>query len=201
MIDDDAVSDTDECDHDSCDEDGDLLYDAQSRSSRRSSYQYQPSYHYQARPPPFPSFPFSSSPEPSPPTSYDSDQNVLLDEDASFFADEKERRSVVKRYRAVRSKAHSENKSAPVRPSFVREADEDELVVGHVDAPLVVENDEEDDNGHGHNKEEEGEEASSEEWTPTCAQAMRRQWQAISLGFRFGVFRAKRRVRNRIFGT
>ncbi|KAG5642924.1 hypothetical protein DXG03_001875 [Asterophora parasitica] len=35
-------------------------------------------------------------------------------------------------------------------------------------------------------------------WTPTCGQALRRQWQALSLSVRFGVFRAQRRVRSRL---
>ena len=39
------------------------------------------------------------------------------------------------------------------------------------------------------------------EWTPTCTQAMRRQWQAVSLRFRFGVFRAQRKVRRRVTGV
>ncbi|KAF8884789.1 hypothetical protein BD779DRAFT_1535348 [Infundibulicybe gibba] len=36
------------------------------------------------------------------------------------------------------------------------------------------------------------------EWTPTCTDSLRRHWQAISLRFRFGLFRAKRRMRNRV---
>ncbi|KAG6868800.1 hypothetical protein C0993_010096 [Termitomyces sp. T159_Od127] len=35
-------------------------------------------------------------------------------------------------------------------------------------------------------------------WTPTCAQALRRQWQAVSLRIRFGVFRAQRRMKSRL---
>ncbi|KAG6896135.1 hypothetical protein C0992_010071 [Termitomyces sp. T32_za158] len=35
-------------------------------------------------------------------------------------------------------------------------------------------------------------------WTPTCAQALRRQWQAVSLRIRFGVFRARRRMKTRL---
>ncbi|KAF8055880.1 hypothetical protein FPV67DRAFT_1457874 [Lyophyllum atratum] len=35
-------------------------------------------------------------------------------------------------------------------------------------------------------------------WTPTCAQALRRQWQAVSLRVRFGVFRAQRRMKTRL---
>ncbi|KAG6864880.1 hypothetical protein C0991_006606 [Blastosporella zonata] len=42
--------------------------------------------------------------------------------------------------------------------------------------------------------------ADHEQWTPTCAQALRRQWQAVSLSIRFGVFRAQRKVRSRLAG-
>ena len=35
-------------------------------------------------------------------------------------------------------------------------------------------------------------------WTPTCTEAMRRQWQAVSLRIRFGLFRATRKVRRRM---
>ncbi|KAG6811709.1 hypothetical protein H0H92_006166 [Tricholoma furcatifolium] len=35
-------------------------------------------------------------------------------------------------------------------------------------------------------------------WTPTCAQALRRQWQAVSLSVRFGVFRAQRKWKSRL---
>ncbi|KAG5350673.1 hypothetical protein C0989_009851 [Termitomyces sp. Mn162] len=35
-------------------------------------------------------------------------------------------------------------------------------------------------------------------WTPTCGQALRRQWQAVSLRIRFSVFRAQRRMKSRL---
>ncbi|KAF5368787.1 hypothetical protein D9615_010398 [Tricholomella constricta] len=35
-------------------------------------------------------------------------------------------------------------------------------------------------------------------WTPTCTQALRRQWQALSLRVRFGLFRAQRRMKSRL---
>ena len=41
-------------------------------------------------------------------------------------------------------------------------------------------------------------EVEGERWTPTCTQALRREWQAVSLRIRFGVFRAKRKLRTRI---
>ena len=36
------------------------------------------------------------------------------------------------------------------------------------------------------------------EYVPTCSQSLRRQWQAFSLRFRFGVFRAQRNVMRRV---
>lgn len=35
------------------------------------------------------------------------------------------------------------------------------------------------------------------EWTPTCTQALRREWQAVTLRIRFSVFRTQRRIKNR----
>jgi hypothetical protein len=192
-FDDDALSDNEDGEHEL--EDDFDLYDSQSRSSRRSSYQHPPyTYAFTARdyhrPLPFPSYTYSSSPEPSPPTSYESDQNALPDDDASLFSDEKERCSVVKRYRAARSligrQEHKEKESERVhKPSAVQEADEEDVDTG-VD-------------GDGHDQREDEDEDL--EWTPTCAESVRRQWQAISLRFKLGVFRAQRRVRRRVLGT
>ena len=41
-------------------------------------------------------------------------------------------------------------------------------------------------------------EVERERWTPTCTQALRREWQAVSLHIRFSVFRAQRKMRSRI---
>jgi hypothetical protein len=41
-------------------------------------------------------------------------------------------------------------------------------------------------------------EVEGERWTPTCTQALRREWQAVSLRIRFSVFRARRRFKTRI---
>jgi hypothetical protein len=38
----------------------------------------------------------------------------------------------------------------------------------------------------------------SDEWVPTCTQSLLRQWQALSLAFQFGVFRAQRRMKQRV---
>ncbi|RDB22136.1 hypothetical protein Hypma_010758 [Hypsizygus marmoreus] len=37
-------------------------------------------------------------------------------------------------------------------------------------------------------------------WTPTCTQALKRQWQAVSLRIRFGVFRARRKMKTKLEG-
>ncbi|TFK36401.1 hypothetical protein BDQ12DRAFT_249609 [Crucibulum laeve] len=55
----------------------------------------------------------------------------------------------------------------------------------------------EDDEEHN-DDEHDAEPAAAHEWTPTCTQSLKRQWQAISLRFRFGVFRAQRRVKRRV---
>ncbi|TFK46727.1 hypothetical protein OE88DRAFT_1739332 [Heliocybe sulcata] len=36
------------------------------------------------------------------------------------------------------------------------------------------------------------------EWTPTCTQSIRRQWQSVSLSLRFSIFRARRRLRGKL---
>ncbi|KAH9484501.1 hypothetical protein JR316_0003983 [Psilocybe cubensis] len=40
--------------------------------------------------------------------------------------------------------------------------------------------------------------AQESEYVPSCTQSLKRQWQAFALGFRFGVFRAQRRVMRRV---
>jgi len=49
-------------------------------------------------------------------------------------------------------------------------------------------------------EEEEDEQEPQQEWTPTCAESMVRQWQAISLRLRLGLFRAQRKVRGCVRG-
>ncbi|KAF9242114.1 hypothetical protein BU15DRAFT_73039 [Melanogaster broomeanus] len=39
-----------------------------------------------------------------------------------------------------------------------------------------------------------------EDWTPSCGQSLRRQWQAMALSFRFTLFRTKRRLRRHMTG-
>lgn len=41
-------------------------------------------------------------------------------------------------------------------------------------------------------------EAMGDDWTPSCTDGLRRQWQAIALSLRFTLFRTKRRIRRRM---
>ncbi|KAI6040007.1 hypothetical protein EDC04DRAFT_2894710 [Pisolithus marmoratus] len=41
-------------------------------------------------------------------------------------------------------------------------------------------------------------ESRGEDWTPSCTDSLRRQWQAIALSLRFSLFRTKRRLRRRL---
>ncbi|KAL4068110.1 hypothetical protein V8B97DRAFT_1354115 [Scleroderma yunnanense] len=49
-----------------------------------------------------------------------------------------------------------------------------------------------------HEMDEEDPQSAAEDWTPTCTQSLRRQWQAFTLGFRFSLFRTKRRIKRRM---
>lgn len=54
-------------------------------------------------------------------------------------------------------------------------------------------NDEEDEDGRMLRRAQ-----SALEYVPTCTQSLRRQWQVLALRFRFGVFRARRRMARRV---
>jgi hypothetical protein len=55
---------------------------------------------------------------------------------------------------------------------------------------------------NGDTREEEDEDdtvlARHQEYVPTCGQSLRRSWQAFALRFRFGLFRAQRRMTRRV---
>lgn len=74
------------------------------------------------------------------------------------------------------------------------ELDEQYLLSSHTPPP-----DPDFDRSHQQNQNE-NEKHDNQEWTPTCTQNLRRQWQALSLRFRFSIFRAQRRVKRRIQG-
>lgn len=117
---------------------------------------------------------YFSSVDPSPPSSFDSDDTILSEEDEYEVssasgcgqADSNEKRCFMSKSkwskkRVEETKEEHEQKSEEI-------------------------------------EEEEEEEQQQQEWTPTCSQSMRRQWQAISLAFSLGVFRAQKRVRRRV---
>jgi len=41
-------------------------------------------------------------------------------------------------------------------------------------------------------------EYAHDDWTPTCGQSIRREWQAITLRLRFSLFRTKRKIKRRL---
>ena len=116
------------------------------------------------------------------PTSYESDQTVLSND--SVF-DEKERRTgLLGKKRRRLSKSERTSMDLPTTQEETMEKPET-VVTRHEE--------EEDDQPVMFNKErEEG------EYVPSCGQAMRRQWHALALRFRFGVFRAQRRMQRRV---
>ena len=127
-----------------------------------------PSYHYATY----------STYDISPPTSYDSD-DILSTSFSSYTSpfEEKEKRSSrlsTKRKRCS-SKEELLDTPTPITRALLPTTEEEE------DAPEAVAKD--DDSG---------------EWVPTCTQSLQRQWQALSLAFQFGVFRARRRMRQRV---
>ena len=116
---------------------------------------------------------------------FSSDQT---DDDASLFSFRKERRRIMKKYRAACSKVRSEKKTDEMdeMSTFgVHETDED------VGATRETRS----DAGVAANGDSENELDEEFDWTPTCTQLMLRQWQAISLRVRFRVFAAQRMLR------
>jgi len=114
----------------------------------------------------------------SPPTSFDSDDAVLevQEEPESPFVDrEKEQQRwlcPVSRYTSRRRSREEERPTVDEKPD-----DETELTRRKRSTDFEP------------------------EWTPTCSESLRRQWQRISLRFRLGLFRAQRRARRRLSGT
>lgn len=124
-----------------------------------------------------PSYHYATYSDISPPTSYDSD-DILSTSFSSYTSpfEEKEKRSSrlsTKRKRCS-SKEELLDTPTPITRSLLPTTEEEE------DAPEAVEKDD------------------SGEWVPTCTQSLQRQWQALSLAFQFGVFRAQRRMRQRV---
>ncbi|KAF8625743.1 hypothetical protein AX17_006770 [Amanita inopinata Kibby_2008] len=181
---------------------------------------YRSPYHYFSTPEPTSSY--------SPPASYDSDATVFDEADDSPFVDESHSpvNTLKKRFGKRRGSSSSNNNSSTCSPSRRRRSGETEPRSSwpagdninpsprlSSDEPRhrhIFPHDELDEqclaasssspsqavfdlNGHPSQVEDE-----KQEWTPTCTQNLRRQWQAISLRFRFSWFRAQRRVKRRI---
>ncbi|EPQ57842.1 hypothetical protein GLOTRDRAFT_114455 [Gloeophyllum trabeum ATCC 11539] len=69
------------------------------------------------------------------------------------------------------------------------EKDIEKRVVPHAPSPFQLD---------GTTVEDEVSSSQQQEWTPTCTQSIRRQWQAVSLALRFSLFRARRRLRRKL---
>lgn len=180
---------------------------SRNRRHRDSSFSaYRPSYS-----------PYYSPTEPSPPTSFESEDVVFEDEEA--FSPFEEKRSVVVLKRktiplarvvkrpssliasTTKTTTATEEKrptsfypssaptpisaAYPTRSSFSSSR-------SHYPVPQEEDDDAEDEDDYANAS------GDQQEWTPTCSQAMRRQWQALALRFRFGVFRAQRKVKRRV---
>lgn len=128
-----------------------------------------PSYHYATY----------STYDISPPTSYDSD-DILSTSFSSYTSpfEEKEKqrssRLSTKRKRCSSKEELLDTPTPMITRSLLPTTEEEE------EAVVVKEDD------------------STGEWVPTCTQSLQRQWQALSLAFQFGVFRARRRMRQRV---
>ncbi|KAG5651292.1 hypothetical protein H0H81_009191 [Sphagnurus paluster] len=71
----------------------------------------------------------------------------------------------------------------------------------HLSSPPPSPHSHGDDHEYPHAEPQAPEPAGNDEWTPTCTHALRRQWHALAMRVRFGVFRAQKRVRQRLAGT
>ncbi|KAF8147583.1 hypothetical protein B0H34DRAFT_672677 [Crassisporium funariophilum] len=128
------------------------------------------------------------------PTSYESENTVFSH--CSDLSDEKDAKKTKKRRRLSKGdkekeKMQQKEKEAldtSFRSSF--EYSRDLPPTEEEEGGAVVEAD----------ADAEREESSrgNDEYVPTCTEALQRQWQALSLRFRFGVFRAQRRMKRRV---
>ncbi|KIJ97098.1 hypothetical protein K443DRAFT_124166 [Laccaria amethystina LaAM-08-1] len=113
----------------------------------------------------------------SPPTSYGSDDilSTSLSSYTSLFEKKEKRPSRLSTKRKqCSSKEELLDTLTPITRSLLPTTEEEE------DAPEAVVKDD------------------SDEWVLTCTQSLQRQWQALSLAFQFGVFRAQRRMKQRV---
>ncbi|KAF8729141.1 hypothetical protein AX14_006347 [Amanita brunnescens Koide BX004] len=195
---------------------------------RKRNNQY--SYIYASYRSPYHYFTPTTASSSSPPTSFDSDATVFDEADDSTFDDSHShvgafKKKLSKRRSSGSSSSHSPTNCSPfgkrksteerrsscsVAPepsprmsseesrhrqlSPHDELDEQYLLSSHTPPPNH-------DSDPSHQQSHpESEKHDQQEWTPTCTQNLRRQWQALSLQFRFSIFRAQRRVKRRIQG-
>jgi hypothetical protein len=118
-------------------------------------------------------------PHPSP-SSYESNALINEDVEGSLFADEVSEKEVK---RSARTRRHRRSKSSQA-------VEEKESL-----AAAAAENAEKStapgaDYAPG--------EFGDHDWTPTCTESLRREWQAITLRLRFSLFRMKRNMKRRL---
>ncbi|KAF8634516.1 hypothetical protein AX15_000848 [Amanita polypyramis BW_CC] len=181
---------------------------------------YRSPYHYFSTP--------ATTSSGSPPGSYESDTTVLDEADDSTFVDDSHCHinTFKKKLSKRRGSGSSNSNSLTSSPSRRHKSTEDRRPSWPVSETLPRVSDDESRHGHlpPHEELDERDQFSShlppsdtddfgrsyqqpshldsekQEWTPTCTQNLRRQWQALSLRFRFSLFRAQRRVKRRIQG-
>ncbi|KIM48559.1 hypothetical protein M413DRAFT_81251 [Hebeloma cylindrosporum] len=112
------------------------------------------------------------------------------------FEDEKEKEAMKKEEKKKRRRLSKGDKEK----AALKASDEEKRASEAVARTSV-----DDDSAHHSNsaiREDEDEDetivARHQEYVPTCGQSLRRSWQAFALRFRFGLFRAQRRVTRRV---
>lgn len=157
--------------------------------SRTSPIYTYSSYHY-----PTSTYSYASSPVSSSPISYSSDETALNDSpsDGSPLSDEPLplHRRCVSRLRASRPRHRSQSRDEKRLSESIEEAPTRRSIESARSEARTL--------APGNNDAEEEEEEPQEEFTPTCAQALKRQWSCLALRWRLGVFRAKKKVRRRL---
>lgn len=112
------------------------------------------------------------------------------------FEDENEKEAVGKKEEKKRRRLSKGDKEKTASKA----SDEEKHTSTHGVRTSLDEGSAQHSNGAIHEEEDEDEAilAHHQEYVPTCTQSLRRSWQAFALRFRFGVFRAQRRVTRRV---
>ncbi|KAL0946416.1 hypothetical protein HGRIS_012640 [Hohenbuehelia grisea] len=154
-------------------------------SPRRASSSTYSAYSY------YPSYSTYSSSTSSSPTSYTSGETTLGDSPSESSPLDEEplplHRRCVHRLRAHRSRRRSLSRDEKAR---LEDMPEDEVRSPRSSIEQVREDEQ--------NDAEEAEEESQRPYTPTTTESLKRQWDGLALRWRFGVFRAKKRVRGHL---